>query len=233
MLKQIRNGALSNPWIFKLLMLGIALAFVVTMGWGSGAGNPGGNYVAQVGEVKVSLVHYKNIYRNARRTYQNILKENFKEEMVQQVVINSLIERELWLNLAGGLNLVVGVEELRSRLIMDPIFFNENATFDPKRYQNFLQQSGLTASGYEGTLREELRMTKAKQVVQDGISLTDEEIIRAKALVAGVKLSPERRVEEETLQVQNALAQKQQKVLSSVLARIRAQTPIEIQAHLL
>ncbi|HSG06130.1 MAG TPA: hypothetical protein VLB09_07000, partial [Nitrospiria bacterium] len=83
------------------------------------------------------------------------------------------------------------------------------------------------------SIREELLMNKAKQVVQDGISLTEEEAAKAKALVTGKDLTPEKRREEEALQVQNSLAQKQQKVLSSVLARVRALTPIEIKDHLL
>ncbi|HEY5649672.1 MAG TPA: SurA N-terminal domain-containing protein, partial [Nitrospiria bacterium] len=105
MLKNMREGANANPWIYKTIMFLIALAFVVTMGWGAGVGNPEGSYVAQIGDVTIDRRHYQSSKERAFRYYREILGENFKEDLVQQMVINSMVERELWLKLAGDLNL--------------------------------------------------------------------------------------------------------------------------------
>jgi hypothetical protein len=51
--------------------------------------------------------------------------------------------------------------------------------------------------------------------------------------VTDPKLTPEKRLEEETKAVQEALARKQQRVVMSALNRMRAATKIEIKSQAL
>jgi len=232
MLKILRKGAVENPWVYRTVMFVIAATFVISMGWWgfSGQRDP---YVAQIGQTRITHAQYVRYKENAYRYYREMLKDSFKEELVNQFVINSLIERHLWLKLARELRLTVGVEELRDVITRDAVFHGDQGQFDPDRYQFFLSRSHTTAEEFEQSVREDLLIDKAKQVLQDGIVLTEQEIAEAKASVTDPKLTAEKRVEKENGAVQDALARKQQRVMMSALNRTRAATPIDIKTQLL
>jgi len=228
MLKILRKGAIENPWIYRTVMFLIAATFVISMGWWgfSGEKNP---YVAQIDDARITRAQYLQYKENAYRYYRNLLKENFKEEMVNQFVINNLIERRLWLKLARKLRLTIGVEELRHVITQNAAFFDDGGVFDPDRYQFFLSRSHMTADEFEASVREDLLIEKVKSVVRDGIVLTDPETAEAVATVTDPKLNPDKRREAENQAIENALLRKQQRVMMSALNRIRATTRIDIQ----
>ena len=229
MLKILRKGAVENPWIYRSIMFVIAATFVISMGWWGFSGATREPYVAQIDQVQITLAQYNRYKENAYRYYRDLLKENFKEDLVKQLVINSVVERQLWLKMARGLDLSIGVEELRETITQDASFHDDQGHFDPDRYQYFLSRSHTAADEFEQSVREDLLINKAKRLLQDGIVLTNQETIDAKASVTDPKLTPEKRLEEETKAVQEALARKQQRVVMSALNRMRAATKIEIK----
>ncbi|HET6465291.1 MAG TPA: SurA N-terminal domain-containing protein [Nitrospiria bacterium] len=229
MLKILRKGAVENPWIYRSIMFVIAATFVISMGWWGFSGATREPYVAQIDQVRITLAQYNRYKENAYRYYRDLLKENFKEDLVKQLVINSVVERQLWLKMARDLDLAVGVDELRESITQDPSFHDDQGHFDPDRYQFFLSRSHTAADEFEQSVREDLLINKAKRLLQDGIVLTNQETIDAKASVTDPKLTPEKRLEEETKAVQEALARKQQRVVMSALNRMRAATKIEIK----
>jgi SurA-like N-terminal domain len=232
MLKVLRKGAIENPWLYRTIMFLIAAAFVISMGWWGFSGDKD-PYVAQIGQARITRAQYIRYKENAYRYYRDLLKDNFKEELVNQFVINSLIERHLWLKLARELQLSVGIDELRDFITRDAVFHGDQGQFDPDRYQFFLSRSHTTAEEFEQSVREDLLVDKAKQFLQDGIVLTDQEITEAKASVTDPKLTAEKRVDKENGAIQDALARKQQRVMMSALNRIRATTQIDIKNRLL
>jgi len=228
MLKLLRKGAIENPWIYRSVMFLIAATFVISMGWWgfSGEKNP---YVARIDNTRITRAQYLRYKENAYRYYRDLLKDNFKEEMVNQFVINNLVERHLWLKLAGELRLVIGVDELRSVITRNAAFHDDRGEFDPDRYRFFLSRSHVTADEFEQSVREDLLIDRAKSVVRDGIILTDAETAEARASVTDSKLTPEKRLEAENRAVEDALARKQQRAMMSVLNRVRASAQIDIQ----
>lgn len=232
MLKILRKGAVENPWVYRSVMFLIAAAFVISMGWWgfSGERDP---YVAQIDQARITRAQYIRYKENAYRFYRDLLKENFKEDLVNQFVINTLVERHLWLKLARKMGLWVGVDELRDFITRDSTFHDDQGRFDPDRYQFFLSRSHTTAGEFEQSVREDLLIDKAKLTLRDGIVLTEQELAEAKAesskQTPDPKTTPEKRLEEETKTVQEALVRKQQRAMMSVLNRIRAVTRIEIK----
>jgi peptidyl-prolyl cis-trans isomerase D len=233
MLKILRKGAVENPWIYRSIMFVIAATFVISMGWWGFSGATREPYVAQIDQVRITLAQYNRYKENAYRYYRDLLKENFKEDLVKQLVINSVVERQLWLKMARDLGLSIGVDELRESITQDPSFHDDQGRFDPDRYQFFLSRSHTAADEFEQSVREDLLINKTKRVLQDGIVLTNQETVDAKASVTDPKLTPEKRLEEETKAVQEALARKQQRVVMSALNRMRAATKIEIKSQAL
>ena len=233
MLKILREGALENPWIYRGIMFLIAATFVISMGWWGFSENDRDPYVAQIDQARITRAQYLRYKENAYRYYRDQLKENFKEDMVNQFVINTLVERQLWLKLAREMRLSIGVDELRDVLTRDSTFHNDQGRFDPDRYQFFLSRSRTTAEEFEQSVREDVLIDKTKRTLQDGIILTESEIVEAKSesfkQITDPKTTPEKRFEEATQAIQEALRQKQQRVMMSALNRIRAATRIEIR----
>ena len=232
MLKILRRGTIENPWIYRSVMFLIAATFVISMGWWgfSGERNPD---VAEIDQARITRAQYLRYKENAYRYYRELLKENFKEDLVDQLVINTLVERQLWLKLARDLRLSAGVDELRDVITRDLTFHNDQGRFNPDRYQFFLSRSRTTAEEFERSVREDLLIDKAKLMLRDGIVLTALETAEARAAVADPTLTPEKRLEEEDRAVQDALVRKQQRAMMSVLNRIRAATRIEINKEYL
>ena len=233
MLKTLRKGAIENPWVYRTVMFLIAAAFVISMGWWGFSGSERDPYVAQVDQTQISRAQYLRYKENAYRYYRDLLKENFKEDLVNQFVINTLVERQLWLKLARETGLSVGVNELREFITRDATFHDDQGRFDPDRYQFFLSRSHMTADEFEQSVREDLLINKAKLTLRDGIVLTEQDIADAKAdfskQTPDPKTTPEKRLEEETKAIDEALVRKQQRVMMSALNRIRAATKIEIK----
>jgi len=57
MLKTIREGAIGNPWFFRIIMMAVAAVFAVSMGWwGFGDHEQEGNMIARVEQAKITRV---------------------------------------------------------------------------------------------------------------------------------------------------------------------------------
>ncbi|MBI3611046.1 MAG: SurA N-terminal domain-containing protein [Nitrospirae bacterium] len=228
MLKILRKGAIENPWLYRTIMFLIAATFVISMGWW-GFSERKEPYVAQIDQTRITLAQYNRYKENAYRYYRDLFKENFKEDLIKQLVINSLVERQLWLKLARELRLSAGVDELKDAITRDVTFHDDKGRFNPDRYRFFLSRNHITAEEFEQSVREDLLIDQVKLVLQNGIVLTDRERVDVKASMTDPKLTAEKRLEEETRTVQEALVQKQQRVLMSALNRIRAATKIDIK----
>ncbi|MBI3811716.1 MAG: SurA N-terminal domain-containing protein [Nitrospirae bacterium] len=232
MLKTLRKGAIENPWVYRTVMFLIAAAFVISMGWWgfSGERDP---YIAQIDQAQITRAQYLRYKENAYRYYRDLLKENFKEDMVNQFVINTLVERQLWLKLAREMRLSVGVDELRDFITRDATFHDDQGRFDPDRYQFFLSRSHMAADEFEQSVREDVLINKAKLILRDGIALTEQEIAEARAdfsrQTPDPKTTPEKRLADEAKTIEEALARKQQRIMMSALNRVRAVTRIEIK----
>ncbi len=233
MLKLLRKGAIETPWFYRTIMFLIAVAFVISMGWwGFGPSNK--TYVAQIDETRISLEEYRRAYQNTYRFYRNLMTEELKEETLKKIVLDSLVERHLWLKAADQMNLTVSLPEISRALVNDPVF-HKKGRFDPDQYRLVLANSRppVTPEQYENALREDLLLEKVKSVILDGVILTEQEMAEARTTVKDPKLSPEKQVEAEANALRNALIQKRQRALSTYLQSVRATTRINVEERLL
>lgn len=211
----------------------IAVAFVISMGWwGFGPSNK--TDVAQIDQARISQEEYRRAYENIYRFYRNTTTEELKEETLKKIVMDSLVERHLWLKAANQMGLTVSLPELSQELTKNAVF-HKKGRFDPDQYRLVLANSRppMTPEQYENALREDLLMEKIKSVIRDGVILTEQESFEAKAKISDPKLLPDKRLEAEAKAIQNALAQKKQRALSSYLQSVRATTGINVEERLL
>lgn len=230
MIRIIRETAVERPWFIKIVMFIVAVAFVVTMGWGFSGNEPEQPYIARVDEQEVGFEEFGQAYDRAARLYRDLLSENFKEETIKRFVLDSMVERLLWLKAAGELALVVSPQELAEVVVREESF-KKDGKFDPKLYRDLLARNGMTPERYESAIREDLLIEKAKNLVRDGVLLTPSEIEAAKTgLQSG---PPEKQVEMQDQAVKNALFQKRQRMLMAYIGGIRANSQVEIKYQML
>jgi peptidyl-prolyl cis-trans isomerase D len=234
MLKILRKGAVENPFILKFIMGLLAVVFVIGMGWGLGGfvkSTPENN-IAEVNGAAISKAEYDRNYEQTFKLYRNLLQENFKEEMVKNFVIDSLIDKKLWIQAAHAMGLSLSLEELQNAIIHTPSF-QDKGRFDPELYRRVLRLNQLNPEVYEQNLREELLIAKVTNAIRDSIVLTDSEIKEAQASLKDKKGTPDQQALEEAKAVGDLLQQKRQRAILAYQENLKAKSKINIQRRLL
>ncbi len=226
MLKNIREGAIENPWFFRLIMLGIAAVFAVSMGWwGFGSDERVDNALAQIGEEVVTIDEYKRAYRNESRFYRELFQDEYDDEALRQRVIEALVEQKLWLQEARRMQLSISDAALRDS-VTALAAFQSDGQFDPVRYQQILSREQFTPKLFEEKQREALLIKKAQSVVKNGVSLTPVEIKEAEESTTPESPDPSRTIEAR-------LSQKKERAAKAYVLSLKRKSSIMIKEELL
>ncbi len=225
MLKQIRKGAIENPWFFRMIMLGIAVVFAVSMGWwGFGDNESTANTLAQIGEDRITSKEYQRAYQSASRLYRELFQGDYDDKALRKRVIDELVERKLWAQEAKRMRLAVSDAALKDSVINLPGFQNEGK-FDPETYQRMLAAERFTPEGFEAVQRELLLVRKVQLLVRDGVSLTPTELKEAE------ENNPES--PEPARTIEQRLSQKQERAVRAYIISLKEKTPIVVKEELL
>lgn len=225
MIKNIRESAIENPWFFRILMLGIAGVFAVSMGWwGFTDDGRQDNSIARIGEAYITVQEYKDAYRNESRFYRELFQDDFDDEALRKRVINSMVDNKLWLQEANRMRLAVSDATLRNSVTSLAAFQTEG-TFDPRLYTQVLSRNRFTPEIFEAKQRETLLIKKAQSVVKGGISLTPTEIKEAS------KSDPENPDPSRTIEAR--LDQKKERAARAYVISLKGKSTIFIKEELL
>ena len=233
MIRIIREGSAKYPWILKGLILGIAVTFVIGMGWyGYESTQP--NAVATVGPYTVKKEEYLRTKQGYYRFYRDQLKqEDIKEETVKQLALEGLITTKSWQLLADELNLVVSPQELHDA-IANQEDFQKDGVFDTQYYQRLLAANRMKPHQYEQQRRDELLAEKARLLVAEATTLTPAEMQEVKDLAARQTLEgaePDPTVLEQ-IRMQFVM-QKKQRAMQAFQTALRARGDVTIHEELL
>ena len=154
-------------------MWGLAIiiipAFVV---WGAGSSgkNKGDrpDYAGKLFGKKVSYEDYYNMYNVARDYAVKSFGNNVPDEFIDQMAWSRIILLEE----AKKQNLAVTDQELIEKIVSFPVFQRHGA-FDKKLYKTML---GDTAKQFEEKFRDDLLISRLKDKVMSGISVSDKEV---------------------------------------------------------
>ena len=235
MLKIVRELAVENPWVLRIIIGLIAVAFIITMGW-FGFEAPTSNRAALVNGTEVSLKEYRGAYNRAVEFYRQTYKDQFNDEFLRKLnledkVLNDLIERTLWIQEAKAMGLEVTDQELSAAVTEIPDF-QKDGKFDPDLYRRVLEANRTKPEAFEGSFRNSLRVEKARRIVRDAVAVTDREVAESYPTAApkgGASPSPE---EKERLR-QFLLFQKQEKALKAYADEMRKKAKVKINDEVL
>jgi len=230
MIRMIRE---TSPWIIKSLILGIAIAFIGSMGW-YGFEASQGNTVATVGPYTVTKEEYLRAKQRYYRLYRDQLKqEDIKDETLQQLAIEGLVTNKSWLVLADEFGLVVSPQELHDAIV-NQTDFQKDGVFDPKFYQRLLAANRKKPHEYEEQRRDDLLIEKARLLVSEATTLTPAELqevtdLNARQTLEGAEPDP-KVFEQIKMQF---LLQKKQRAMQAFQASLRARGDVTIHEELL
>ncbi len=229
MIKFLRQGAIENPWVFRGIMLVIAMTFVITMGWW-GFSNKTSPVVAQIDDRSITSDEYEHAYRNAERFYRDMFKDQFNADLLKQLdlkhrVINMLVERELWLKTARRMNVILSPQELADSVAAMKAFQREDTgRFDPELYRRVLKSNHMTPEVFETSQRDELLIAKVKALVSDSTAVSGPEWEEARARQAAQNPGP---TSDATLP--SPLPQKQERTLHAYMDSLRRNANVVIK----
>lgn len=230
MIRMIRE---TSPWIIKSLILGIAIAFIGSMGW-YGFEASQGNTVATVGPYTVTKEEYLRAKQRYYRLYRDQLKqEDIKDETLQQLAIDGLVTNKSWRVLADEFGLVVSPQELHDAIV-NQTDFQKDGVFDPQYYQRLLAANRKKPHEYEEQRRDDLLIEKARLLVSEATTLTPAELqevtdLNARQTLEGAEPDP-KVFEQIKMQF---LLQKKQRAMQAFQASLRARGDVTIHEELL
>ncbi|MEK7797499.1 MAG: SurA N-terminal domain-containing protein [Nitrospirota bacterium] len=235
MLKVIREGAIERPWFYRTIMIMIAVAFVLTMGWWGFEENKE-DVIVSVGDERVAREEYLRLLQNMSRYYKDMMPggDKMPEDQLKQMVIDQLIDSRLWMQAAREMGVIVTANEVRESIMKVPAF-QHNGAFDPEQYKRLLAQNHLTPELFETSHRGDLLREKARMLVRESVAPTTDELSEVQAMLAAQPTpsvpmqggpSPDR-------VAQTVLIQKKQRALQAYQEALKARAKISVRRELM
>jgi peptidyl-prolyl cis-trans isomerase D len=187
MFDAVRN----NKRIVQVFLALITLPFAF-FGVESYIRNAGGSGdVASVGDTKITHQQYQQAWRDQQERLRGALGPNYNPTLMESpearlAVVNSLVDQRLLLLEAGKRRLVASNDVLRDVISKIPAL-QENGQFSPARYEQALKAQGLTQTGFEAQLRQDLTL---QQLVG---AISESGIVSAAAAEAMLRIQSEER----------------------------------------
>ena len=176
MLSFLRKNA--GTWLIKLLLGAIVVVFVF---WGVGSfRNRGEGWAAKIDGEPITLEQYNQAYTQLVEYYRKAYGQQFNEELIKMLnlkgkALDQLIDKQLLLREADRLKLIVTDEELAAAVRAMPVF-QEDGLFSAKRYKGVLSMNRMTPESFEASQRESMLIEKLKNLLADGLDVSDPEI---------------------------------------------------------
>ena len=180
MLQLIRNFVTGWVAVAFVILLIIPFAF-----WGINYYFDQGSaiVVATINGTNLSLTEYQRTYQNVRQQWQSISPDlASQEDFVKQQTLDSLINRELLLQLSKDLGLIASDQQIRNTISDIPAFQGIDG-FDNVLYQNYLASTGTSPTSFEAEMKEDFTLKQLQAGLLTSSVVTRPEISKITALI--------------------------------------------------
>lgn len=186
---------------FAVIILSFVIGYAMLTSPGDNAGDAAADsYAVRVNDQEIAFDQYQQVYSNLYRIYQNIYRDQFtpaleRQLKLRQQALDQLIDQALLVGEAERLKLSVSEQELVNAIAREPAF-QENGVFNKSRYLQALSYQRMTPDEFEVIRTHELLVEKVRNKLQEGLSVSDEEIAaefrnqNEKINLAYVRLAP-------------------------------------------
>ncbi|MEK7285997.1 MAG: SurA N-terminal domain-containing protein [Nitrospirota bacterium] len=222
MLRLVREWAVEKPWPLRIIIGALAITFVVSMVVVGNQSTEHEEFVAEVGEEKISVQEYRRVYKNMARFYRKMFKDQFNEKGFPKQVIDLMVEERLWIQEAKRMGIEATDSELQEAILKMPSF-QKDGKFNPEFYRRILASEKLSAEKFELQERQQLIVGKAKKIINQSATLTPSELTEIE-----MRKPPDLNQEKERV-----LAQKQEKALRAYTLEMKKKAAIFINEEML
>ena len=164
MLKMLSTNKFFSVFVLGAITLMITVAFVF---WGIGPkDNTSILYAATVEDVKIPLDEFWRVYDNEYKKLSDKYSdpEEIKKLKLEQMILESLIDRTVLLIAAQNAGLTITDRELQQAIIDTP-YFQKDGVFDQTIYLRALKLNRTTPQAYESRLKNDLLTFKMSQLI--------------------------------------------------------------------
>lgn len=185
MLKVFRDNLKSLAWVLWVVIAVFVLTLAVDFGSGMGQQGAPGTVAATVGDQTVTLDDFRRQYQQMESVYRQVYGDQFTPEVARQLqlpmqALNQAVNEKILLTEAKRLRLGVTDEELRSRILNEPVFKDDQGRFvGQERYQEILRANNYTSAGFEAEMRKDLLLQKLMDILRANVYVSDKEVERA------------------------------------------------------
>ena len=177
MLKWIRRS--TQSWFVYLAIGAIVVVFIF---WGVGSYKAGqANQAAEVNGTVIPMTEFNRQLSELVKRYQEKTGAEVTPEMItalrlKQMALSQLVDEDLLLQAGHRLGLEVTDAELRRHIEGYPAF-QQDGTFNKKRYDWLLSRSRLSPQGFEAQERRQLLLRKVMEEVTSFAKVSDAELL--------------------------------------------------------
>ncbi len=177
MLKWIRRS--TQSWFVYLAIGAIVVVFIF---WGVGSYKAGqANQAAEVNGTVIPMTEFNRQFSELVKRYQEktgaeVTPEMIKALRLKQMALSQLVDEDLLLQAGQRLGLEVTDAELRRHIEGYPAF-QQDGTFNKKRYDWLLSRSRLSPQGFEAQERRQLLLRKVMEEVTSFAKVSDAELL--------------------------------------------------------
>lgn len=171
MLQFIRSKA--SSWVIKVLFFCLVIAFGI---WGIGdvlhQAPPTPN-VATVGGTTITLPDYQREYDQKRASLSRLLGAQFTDELAKQMrvpqqVLDTMVARALYVEMAVSMGMRVSPDLQRSLLETTPAFQDQSGHFNLQIFQNYLDQLHMSPATFSASLGPQYLVSELRDSVTAG-----------------------------------------------------------------
>lgn len=157
----------------------VIISFIAFYGWSFLDRPQETNAAAIVGDVEISWRNVVETRRQLHRYYRQIYADNFErfaENMdFNEMALEQLVNRALLNILADDLGITVSEQEVKNNIAAIPAFQKDGA-FSVSTYQRTLARMNMSTVQYEASVRDDIRMQKARSLLSAAAPITVDEL---------------------------------------------------------
>lgn len=184
-LKVLRDNLKKLFWVLWIVIA--ALVVLIFFEWGGYGqyGTAGGDVAATVGDEEISFGELQQAYRNLQNRYREAFGGELDSEMEKQLglgrqALSQLVNRRILLGEARKVGLETTDEEVRDAILNFPVFKNADGRFvGAEQYQQILASNRLSVEEFEGSMRQDILLTKLDTILASTAFISEEAVEKA------------------------------------------------------
>lgn len=159
-------------WISTIAFVGAGF-----VGWGAYDFGKSQGTIAKVADREITVADLQREYSGMFEQYKSVFGDSFTEEQakkmgLENLAIQSLIQKNLYLSYADEVGLITTDEEVAAQ-VMKIAAFQKDGKFDKETYITILSQNRTNPTEFEKNLNDGLLLEKIKLIFTNDINLAE------------------------------------------------------------